>query len=118
GLAHGMGFARASSRTNLPMDIRRCPLVHRWYRGGPGDSQIISISYSRGTLARRVLHGLAMKTLAVVSLGMFWTVAGCTDSGSDASEASDVDAKAPVVSGSQPGPASGQDGAPAAPASQ
>jgi cytochrome c peroxidase len=44
-----------------------------------------------------------MKTLAVLSLGgMFWAAAGCTDSG-DASDASDLDSKAPVadVSGNQ-----------------
>src|ERR1043165_6532469 len=39
-----------------------------------------------------------MKTLAVLSLGVLWTAAGCTDSG-DASDASDLDSKAPVVSG-------------------
>jgi hypothetical protein len=52
-----------------------------------------------------------MKTLAVLSLGVLWTAAGCTDSG-DASDTSDVDAKAPVaqVSGNQVGQAAGQDG--------
>src|SRR5436190_1559482 len=57
-----------------------------------------------------------MKTLAVLSLGVLWTAAGCTDSASDASDASDVDAKAPVaeVSGNQLGQAASQDGASAA----
>ena len=64
-----------------------------------------------------MLYGLAMKTLAVLSLGVLWTAVGCTDSASDASDASDVDAQAPVadVSGNQAGSAS-QDGA-ASPAS-
>jgi hypothetical protein len=61
-------------------------------------------------LARRVLYRLAMKTLAVLSLGVLWTAAGCTDSG-DGSDASDLDSKAPVaeVSSSQPAQASSQD---------
>ncbi len=53
-----------------------------------------------------------MKTLAVLSLGVLWTAAGCTDSGSDGSNASDVDANAPVaeVSGDQGGGAVSTDG--------
>src|SRR4051812_5100095 len=53
-----------------------------------------------------------MKTLAVLSLGVLWTAAGCTDSG-EASDASDVDAKAPVAegSGNQVGGAARADGA-------
>src|SRR5262249_43826435 len=64
-------------------------------------------------------YELAMKTLAVLSLGMLWTAAGCTDSG-DASDASDLDGQAPVaaVSDNQAGTASSQDSAPAASASQ
>src|SRR5678816_1224636 len=42
-----------------------------------------------------------MKTLAVLSLGVLWTAAGCTDSG-DASDASDLDSKAPVADMSGP----------------
>ena len=63
-------------------------------------------------MARGVLYGSGMKTLAVLSLGVLWTAAGCTDSG-DASDASDVDAKAPVaeVSGNQVGGAASADGA-------
>src|ERR1041384_4134899 len=51
-----------------------------------------------------------MKTLAVLSLGVLWTAAGCTDSG-EGSDASDRDSQAPVadVSGSQPAQASSQD---------
>src|SRR5215470_15483308 len=51
-----------------------------------------------------------MKTLAVLSLGVLWTAAGCTDSG-DGSDASDLDGQAPVgvVSGSQPDQASSRE---------
>jgi cytochrome c peroxidase len=50
-----------------------------------------------------MLYASGMKTLAVVSLGVLWAAAGCTDSASDGSDASDVDGKAPVadVSGNQ-----------------
>ena len=57
-----------------------------------------------------MLYRLAMKTLAVLSLGVLWTAAGCTDSG-DGSDASDLDSQAPVadVSSSQPTQASSPD---------
>ena len=57
-----------------------------------------------------MLYRLGMKTLAVLSLGVLWTAAGCTDSG-DGSDASDLDSQAPVadVSVSQPAQDSGPD---------
>ena len=61
-----------------------------------------------------MLYGPGMKTLAVLSLGVLWTAAGCTNDASDASDdVSDVDAKAPVaaVSGNQVGGAVSADGA-------
>jgi cytochrome c peroxidase len=53
-----------------------------------------------------VLYGFAMKTLAVLSLGMLWTAVGCTDRANDASDTSDVDGEAPAadVSASEAGP--------------
>ena len=79
-------------------------------------SLIISECCESSKLARRVLYGLGMKTLAVVALGMLWTAAGCTDSG-DGSDASDLDGKAPAgdVSVNQPAPASSQDSGSATP---
>ena len=62
-------------------------------------------------MAWGVLYGFAMKTLAVLSVGMLWTAAACTDSASDASDASDVDAQAPAgdVSDEPASPASSED---------
>ena len=56
-----------------------------------------------------------MKTLAVLSLGVLWTAAGCTDSG-DGSDVSDLDGQAPVADVS-PVQASSQVGQDASPAS-
>src|SRR3954451_6208094 len=63
------------------------------------------MAWSPAELARDMLYGSPMKTLAVLSLGVLWTAAGCTDSASDSSDASDVDGKAPVaeMSGDQDG---------------